>query len=241
MIRFGRSTYDHSNALMLFRKPGQIIKMKEVQLEEKDFMLLIHLDYVKDHEMHPNVKQYGFFDYKINEAIHLSPIEETVMNTLYKNIMEEYYNNPDEFSREIILCLVTSILKYAQRYYKRQFTTRKTLSVKILTRFIDMLKSYFNSAALKEMELPTVEDIAEKINLSPQYLSDLLKQETGKTAVELVNISLISEAKKLLLTGENGTGEIAKLSGFENASYFSLLFKKQTGFTPIEFRQLNGN
>jgi len=241
IIRYGRTAYDHSNGSMLFVRPRQIIEMREVHLEEKGFMILIHEDYLSGHELHQAIQQYGYFDYEVNEALHLSPSEEAVIWALHEKIIGEYYNNPDEFSREIILSHVASILKYAQRYYKRQFINRKDISGKTITRFNEVLKSYFKEGKLQDQGLPAVKDLAGKLNLSPRYLSDLLKQETGKTAMELVHIFLISEAKNLMFTAENDVSEIAYQLGFENASYFSRLFKKQTGFTPVEFRKLHMN
>ena len=237
IIRYGRTAYDHSNGSMIFIKPRQIFQMKEVELEEKGFMLLIHEDYLNGHELHQAVQQYGFFDYEVNEALHLSPAEETVIWELYDKIIREYYTNPDEFSRDIILSHIASILKYAQRYYNRQFINRKNLSGKTITSFNGALKSYFDEGKLRDQGLPSVKELADRLNISPRYLSDLLKQETGKTAMELIHISLIGEAKNLLYLAENGVGEIAYQLGFENTSYFSRLFKKQTGLTPLAFRK----
>ena len=237
IIRYGRTAYDHSNGSMIFVKPRQIFQMKEVELEEKGFMLLIHEDYLNGHELHQAVQQYGFFDYEVNEALHLSPAEETVIWELHDKIIREYYTNPDEFSRDIILSHIASILKYAQRYYNRQFINRKNLSGKTITSFNGALKSYFDEGKLRDQGLPSVKELAERLNISPRYLSDLLKQETGKTAMELIHISLIGEAKNLLYLAENGVAEIAYQLGFENTSYFSRLFKKQTGLTPLAFRK----
>lgn len=241
IIRYGRTAFDHSNGSMLFVRPRQIIEIREVHLEEKGVIMLIHEDYLSGHELHVAIQQYGYFDYEVNEALHLAPIEEAVVWALHEKITGEYYNNPDEFSRDIILSHVSSILKYAQRYYKRQFINRKDISGKTITRFNEVLKSYFNEGELQDQGLPAVKDLAGKLNLSPRYLSDLLKQETGKTSIELIHISLISEAKNLLFAGDNGVAEIAQRLGFENISYFSRLFKKQTGFTPVEFRKMHTN
>jgi len=241
IIRYGRTDYDHSNGSMLFVKPRQIIELKEVQLEEKGFMLLIHEDYLNGHELHQAIQQYGFFDYEVNEALHLSPTEETIIWELQDKIVREYNTNPDEFSREIILSHITSVLKYAERYYNRQFVNRKNLSGKTVTAFNGVLKTFLDEGKLQEHGLPSVKELAERLHLSPRYLSDLLRQETGKTAMELIHISIITEAKNLLFLGENGIAEIAYQLGFENTSYFSRLFKKQTGFTPLAFRKVHLN
>lgn len=240
VILYGRTTYDHTNGSMIFVKPRQIIEMKNLQFEEKGFMLLIHEDYLNGHELHQSIEKYGYFDYEVNEALHLSPKEEFIMWELHDKIKTEYDNNPDEYSREIIISHLASILMYAQRYYKRQFINRAELTGKTTTRFNELLKTYFNNGALKENGLPSVNKLADEMFLSPRYLSDLLKQETGKTAMDLIHISLISAAKHLLHQ-EQGVAEIAYELGFENPSYFTRLFKKQTGITPVEFRKMSLN
>jgi AraC-like DNA-binding protein len=148
----------------------------------------------------------------------------------------EYNNNPDEFSKSIILSHLDSMLKYAQRFYKRQFIDRKPLSGVTVTKFNETLNAYFEAGDPEEKGMPTVNYMASKLNLSPKYLSDLLKQETGKTALELIHLHVISEAKNLLVEGEQSISEIAYRLGFENPPYFSRLFKKEVGISPKEFK-----
>ncbi len=241
VILYGRTPYDHTNGSMIFVKPRQIIEMKNLQFEEKGFMLLIHEDYLNGHELHKSIEKYSYFDYEVNEALHLSPKEEFTMWELHDKIKSEYDNNPDEYSREIIISHLASILMYAQRYYKRQFINRAEVTGKTVTRFNELLKTYFDKGALKQNGLPSVNKLAEDMFLSPRYLSDLLKQETGKTAMDLIHISLVSSAKHLLQMQEQGIAEIAYELGFESPSYFTRLFKKQTGMTPVEFRKMSLN
>lgn len=241
VILYGRTEYDHANGSMMFVKPRQIIEMKNLEFEEKGFMLLIHEDYLNGHELYKTMQKYGYFDYEVNEALHLSPREEAVMWELHDKIRSEYENNPDEYSRDIILGHVASILMYAQRYYKRQFVNRTEVSGKTATRFNDALQDYYAKGLLQTQGLPSVNQIADSLYVSPRYLSDLLKQETGKTAMELIHISLIGEAKNLLREGSHGVAEIAYQLGFENSSYFTRLFKKQTGMKPLEFKKLHLN
>ena len=238
---YGRTKYDHDNGCLFFAKPRQIIEMKDLEFEEKGYMLMIHEDYLNGHELFKSINNYGFFDYDVTEALQLSPKEEQIILELHAKIQGEYFNNPDEYSREIILSHISSILKYAQRFYKRQFIDREQVIGKTASRFNDILKKYIDEGGLKKSGLPSVTDIADQLFISPRYLSDVLKQETGKTALELIHIFLISEAKNLLRLGEKGVAEIAYHLGFENASYFTKLFKKQTGLRPLEFRksQLN--
>lgn len=241
IFMYGRTPYDHDNGCMFFTKPRQVIKMEDLKFEERGFMLMIDPDYLNGHELFKNIDQYGFFDYEVAEAIHLSPKEEQIILELHEKIETEYFNNPDEYSREIILSHVSSILKYSQRFYKRQFIDRAQVTGKTTSKFNDVLKKYINEGNLEKKGLPNVGYIAEQLAISPRYLSDLLKQESGKTAIELIHIFLISEAKNLLRIGEKGVTEIAYQLGFENSSYFTRLFKKQTGMNPMEFRKTSLN
>jgi len=237
IFMYGRTKYDHDNGCLFFAKPRQIIEMKDLEFEEKGYMLMIHEDYLNGHELFQSINNYGFFDYNVTEALQLSPKEEQTILELHSKIQGEYFNNPDEYSREIILSHISSILKYAQRFYKRQFVDRTLVNGKTATKFNNILKKYIDEGGLENKGLPNVAYLAEQLCISPRYLSDLLKQETGKTASELIHMFLISEAKNLLRLGEKGVTEIAYHLGFENASYFTQLFKKQTGMKPLEFRK----
>ncbi|MFT3824173.1 MAG: helix-turn-helix transcriptional regulator [Chitinophagaceae bacterium] len=241
VIMYGRTPYDHSNGSMMFVKPRQIIQMKSLELEEAGFMILIHEDFLNGHPLYQAMQKYSFFDYEINEALHLSPKEEETIWDLHDKIKTEYNNNTDEYSREIILGHIASILMYAQRFYKRQFINRTDMSGKTVTRFNEALRLYFEGGNLQTEGLPSVNKLADQLYLSPRYLSDLLKQETGKTAMDLIHIALIAEAKNLLRTEKQGVAEIAYQLGFENTSYFTRLFKKQTGYKPLEFRKMSMN
>jgi AraC family transcriptional regulator, transcriptional activator of pobA len=241
IFMYGRTPYDHDNGCMFFAKPRQIIEMRDLEFEESGFMLMIDPDYLNGHELFKSIDQYGFFDYEVTEAIHLSPKEEQTIRELHEKIQNEYFNNPDEYSREIILSHVSSILQYSQRFYKRQFIDRSQVMGKMTSKFNDVLKKYINEGGLENQGLPSVSYIADQLAVSARYLSDLLKQESGKTAMDLIHIYLISEAKNLLRIGEKGVAEIAYELGFENASYFTRLFKKQTGMKPLEFRKTNLN
>lgn len=241
VIMYGRTKYDHDCGSMMFVKPRQVIEMKNLEFDEDGFLLFIHEDFLNGHELYNEIKKYHFFDYETNEALHLSPREEQIIWSFYHALEAEYNNNQDEFSREIMLSNVSSMLKYAQRFYKRQFLNRSQLSGKTVTKFNDTLAKYFSGDNLQTLGLPTVNYMAGKMNVSPRYLSDLLKQESGKTALELIHIYLISEAKNMLIGPEQSVTEVAYTLGFENMSYFSRLFKKEVGVTPNGFKkhQLN--
>jgi len=233
---YGKTRYDHDTGWMYFIKPDQILKTRKLQYAEKGFAINVHEDFLIGHPLFSEIKKYSFFDYEINEALHLSPREKEIMWSLFHKMETEYHNNPDEFSKSIILSHLDSLLKYAQRFYKRQFIDRKPLIGKTITKFNENLNLYFDKGEAEGKGLPTVNFIASQLNISPKYLSDLLKQETGKTALELIHLYVISEAKNMLVTGEQSISEIAYRLGFENPPYFSRLFKKEVGVSPKEFK-----
>ncbi len=235
-IWYGKTRYDHSLGFMYFIKPGQILAVHDVQFREEAFTIYFHEDYLLGHPLFTEIKKYIFFDYEINEAVHLSPKEEEIMWSLFHKMETEHSNNPDEFSTSIILSHIDSLLRYAQRFYKRQFVDRKVLSGLTVTKFNESLNEYFTDEHLEEKGLPTVNFMASQLHLSPKYLSDLLKQETGKTALELIHLSVISKAKNMLVAGEHSISEIAYRLGFENPPYFSRLFRKEVGMSPREYK-----
>ncbi|HWB24289.1 MAG TPA: AraC family transcriptional regulator [Chitinophagaceae bacterium] len=238
VIVYRRTEYDHSTGgSMYFMKPRQIIQFKDMELEEDGFAIFFHEDYLNGHVLHDEIKKYHYFDYEANEALHLSPREEQVIWELYNKINTEYYNNQDEYTKDIMLGHIASILKYAQRFYKRQFINRTEMSGNIVSRFNNILTTYFEQGMLGEKGLPTVKYMASQLFVSPRYLSDLLKQETGKPAMELIHIFLISEAKNLLKGADETIAEVAYALGFENLPYFSRLFKREVGVSPNQYKK----
>lgn len=237
VIMYGRTKYDHDNGSMMFIKPRQVIEFKTVEYEEDAFIMFIHEDFLNGHFLHTEMNKYAFFDYETNEALHLSPSEEQTIWDLYYKIEAEYHNNTDEYSRDIMLTHIDSILKYSQRFYKRQFINRTELSGKTVSKFNDALAAYFANGLLVSQGLPSVNVMASQLNLSSRYLSDMLKQETGKTAIELIHIYLVNEAKNRLKSDDQRVSEIAYELGFENLPYFSRLFKKETGLSPNQFKK----
>lgn len=241
-VLYGKTKYDHSNGSAVFMKPRQIIEVSNVQFAEKGFVIFLHEDYLLGHNLYEQIKKYGYFEYEINEALHVSPSEEVIIWELYEKIRKEYDENSDEFSREIILSHIDSILKYSDRFYKRQFTDRSiSISGKTVKKFQSVLDDYFEKKLHLKDGLPTVSYLAGELSLSSRYLSDVLRQETGKTALEHIHIHLIKEAKNLLLSSESNISEIAFDLGFESPSYFSRLFKKITGVTPVQYKEQIAN
>ncbi|MCI0707282.1 MAG: helix-turn-helix domain-containing protein [Ignavibacteriae bacterium] len=233
---YGKTKYDHNTGHMFFMRPRQVLVVRDLQYAEKGFVVHLHEDFLMGHPLFSEIKKFNFFDYEIHEALHLSPREKEIMWSLYHKMETEYHNNPDEFSKPIILSHLDSMLKYAQRFYKRQFIDRKPLSGVTLTKFNECLSAYVEKRETEEKGLPTVNYMASQLHLSPKYLSDLLKQETGKTALELIHLYIISEAKNMLVVGDRSVSEIAYQLGFENPPYFSRLFKKEVGMSPREYK-----
>jgi len=237
VIRYGRTKYDHENGCLFFIQPRQVIEFVDLEFEEDAFLIFFHEDFLAGHPLHSEIKKYGFFEYETNEALHLSPNEEKTIWELFNKIQAESVANTDEYSREIILSHLDSILKYGQRFYKRQFIHRAPLTSHTASKFNDSLSTWFEKGLVETKGLPTVKDMASSLNLSPRYLSDLLKEETGKTAIELIHIRLIGEAKNLLNVPDLSVSEAAYKLGFENLPYFSRLFKKEVGLSPIQYRK----
>ena len=233
---YGKTRYDSDKGFMYFFKPRQKLFIHDVVIKELGFSIYLHEDFLIGHPLFNEIKKYSFFDYEIDEALHLSPREKEIMWSLYHRMETEYHNNPDEFSKPIILSHLDSLLKYAQRFYKRQFIDRKPLSGATVTKFNERLGEYFEKGEAESKGLPNVNYMAAQLNISSKYLSDLLKQETGKTALELIHLYVISEAKNMLVAGEKSISEIAYQLGFENPPYFSRLFKKEVGISPKEFQ-----
>ncbi len=241
VVLYGRTKYDHDHGSLSFVKPRQVIEIRDVLLETEGFLMFVHEDFLNGHALHAEIKKYGYFEYEISEALFLSPKEEEIIRDITDKIKLEIQNNQDEYSREIILGHVDSFLKYSQRFYKRQFINRNELSGKTVSKFNDLLRDYFKKQNLRDKGLPSVSDMASQLSLSPRYLSDMLKQETGKTAMDLIHIYLISEAKNLLKVHDQNVSEVAYALGFENLPYFSRLFKKEVGVSPNQYRKVSLN
>jgi len=236
-FRYGRRKYDNDNGSMIYVRPRQIIEFADLVLSEKGFLILIHEDYLLNTKLHSEISKYSFFDYEVSEALHLSVAEEKNIWELYGKIQSEYHNNQDEFSKEIIITHIDSILKYSQRFYKRQFVNRADYEGSLITRFNLIMREYQERGKLITEGLPTVGYMASRLAISTRYLTDQLKVETGKTALDHIHIFLIDEAKNLLLATDNSISETAYKLGFENPPYFSRLFKKKSGITPVQFKE----
>tara|TARA_R110001583_G_scaffold87415_1_gene228095 strand:+ start:153 stop:1064 length:912 start_codon:yes stop_codon:yes gene_type:complete len=237
-LNYGRTKYDFTNGALIFIAPRQILQWdSSVVFEQKGFSINFHEDFLKGTDLAQQIKKYGFFSYSVNEALHLSPKEEKQIESIVENIEIEYHNNQDEFSKEIIISQLSTLFKYANRFYERQFLNRKELSNNLLERFNLQLSEYFELGLLQEKGIPSIEQIANKMSVSQRYLSDTLKKETGKTTTEHLHLRLIDEAKNILLKPNKSISEVAYELGFEYPQYFSRLFKKKEGISPTEYRE----
>ncbi|MEL6719018.1 MAG: helix-turn-helix domain-containing protein, partial [Bacteroidota bacterium] len=237
-LNYGRTKYDFTNGALIFMAPRQVLQWdSSLIFKQKGFSITFHEDFLKGTELVHQIKRYGFFSYSTNEALHLSPREERQIESIVENIEIEYHNNQDEFSKDIILSQLSTLLKYANRFYERQFLNRKELSNDLLERFNQQLVAYFESGQLQEKGIPSIEERAAKLSVSQRYLSDTLKKETGKTTTEHLQLYLIDEAKNILLKPNKSISEVAYELGFEYPQYFSRLFKNKEGISPSSFRE----
>jgi AraC-like DNA-binding protein len=235
-LSYGRTKYDFTNGTMFFISPRQVLQWdSRAVFEQQGFSITFHEDFIKGTELAQQIKKYGFFSYSANEALHLSPKEEKQMESIVENIAIEYRNNQDVFSKDIIISQLTTLLKYANRFYERQFLNRKELSDDLLEQFQQQLAACYESGELEEKGVPSIEQLAEKLSLTQRYLSDTLKKETGKTTTEHIQFFLIDVAKDLLLAPKASVAETAYQLGFEYPQYFSRLFKKKVGLTPRQY------
>lgn len=237
-LNYGRTKYDFTNGALIFIAPRQVLQWdNRVVFEKKGFSINFHEDFLKGTELALQIKKYGFFDYSTNEALHLSPKEEKQIESIVATIEIEYQNNQDVFSKEIIISQLNTLLKFANRFYERQFLNRKEISNSLLEQFNEYLSDYFETGQLQEKGIPNIEQIAKQLSISQRYLSDTLKKETGKNTTEHLQLKLINEAKNLLLQPGKSISEVAYELGFEYPPYFSRLFRKKEGKSPSEYRE----
>lgn len=237
-FRYGQQQYDFDEGLMAFVSPGQLVHLSTEKPEVKPsgFLLLIHPDFIWNTTLAKSVKQYEFFGYAVNEALFLSEKEESTVTAIFENIQKEYHSNIDKFSQNIIVAQIELLLNYCERFYQRQFITRKKGNHQILERLEQILDSYFSDGSLINKGLPTAQHISGLLNVSPNYLGSLLKALTGQTTQQHIHNRLIEEAKNKLSTTSLSVSEIAYDLGFEHPQSFSKLFKTKTKVSPLEFR-----
>lgn len=238
-FKYGQQTNDFDEGVLFFMAPGQVfgIELEKGTTHRPDgWMILIHPDFLWNTPLAKTIKQYEFFSYSVNEALFLSDKEETMLTGIAKNIEQEYHANIDRFSQNVIIAQLELLLTYSERFYQRQFITRKIANHEILTRLEDLLSHYFKSGDLAKQGLPSVAYIASTLNISPGYLTGLLKSLTGQSTQQHLHDKLIELAKEKLSTTSLSVSEIAYELGFEHLQSFSKLFKTKTKLSPLAFR-----
>ena len=241
-IKYGRKTIDFQDGNLICIAPNQTIEIDN-EIEHKENMLgwglFFHPDLIRATSLNDKLKSYTFFNYEVSEALHLSDKEKNILLECVQKIQSELQENIDVHSQHIIVSTIELLLNYCSRFYGRQMITRSQTNKSIIAQIEHILTNYFAEAKVKEQGLPTVKFLADNVNLSPSYLSDLLKKETGKNAQEHIHFYLIEEAKNYLINTDKNINEIAYSLGFEYPQYFNKLFKQKTGNTPMEYRNIN--
>lgn len=238
-LSYGRNSYDFQEGTMVFTRPNQVIRVVDQKhmTDSAGWTLFFHPDLIRKSGLGRSIEDYSFFSYEVHEALHLSDKERISLTDLVHKIEEEYQQNIDRHSQKLIVSNIELILDYCTRFYDRQFYTRTNLNKDVVTQFVHLLRSYYNSDQPQETGMLTVKRCGAELNMSGHYLSDLLRKETGKSAQEHIYHYVISRAKTLLLSSQEPISQIAYSLGFEYSQHFSKLFKAKTGMSPGQFRQ----
>jgi len=239
-LKYGQSYYDFDEGGLLFAAPNQIIGHDEDLSSSvcSLYTLLIHPDFLLSYPIAKKIKSYGFFSYAANEALHLSEKEKITIISIFKSIEEELNSRIDDFSQDVIITQVELLLNYSNRFYKRQFITRKVLNSDLLQKLEELLEEYFNDKITMLKGLPTVQYLSDHLNVSPSYLSDLLRSLTGQNAQQHIHQKLIEKAKEKLSGTNLSVSEVAYELGFEHPQSFNKLFKAKTKVSPLAFRKM---
>jgi AraC family transcriptional regulator, transcriptional activator of pobA len=236
-IKYGQTHYDFDEGGLMFVSPNQLMSGADEKIEYEGFSLLFHPDFIRNYQLGKTIKNYGFFSYTVNEALHLSDEEKKTVLLIFKNIESELNLPIDDFSQDVMIAQIELLLQYSNRYYKRQFTTRRVMSNDLLEKLELILTDYFDSETALMKGLPTVQLLSEKLNISAHYLSDMLRSLTGQNAQQHIHNKLIEKAKEVLTATNLSVSEIAYQLGFEHPQSFSKFFKSKTNLSPLEFRQ----
>lgn len=238
-FKYGRTDYDFTEASLLCMAPEQLSFMTNMEedVNAEGWGLYFHPDLFRTSFLNDKIKEYSFFSYDANEALHLSDKEKKTLYGIIQTIQEEFSLNLDVHSKDLIISNIEVLLNYCKRFYSRQFITRSHHNKGIVSQFEKHVQEYFDSEVIQLNGLPSVKYFAEKLHLSPNYLGDLLKQESGKSAIEHIHYHIIDKAKNLLLNSNNSISGIAYDLGFEQPQNFSKLFKKKVGMSPKEYME----
>jgi len=236
-IGYGQGYYDFDEGGMVFTAPNQLISTTSDDMEYEGLTMLIHPDFLRNYSLGTRIKSLGFFSYAANEALFLSDKEKQTIFSVFDNIKEELNNTIDDFSQDVIISHIEVLLNYSNRFYKRQFITRKAVNNDLLSKIEELLNVYFEKEQGLNKGLPTVDYLATELGLSSRYLSDMLRSLTGQNAQQLIHEKLIEKAKDYLTTTQLSVAEIAYQLGFEHPQSFNKLFKNKTNQTPVQFKQ----
>jgi len=238
-LKYGKGHYDFNEGSLMFTAPWQVIAPGANVTVDEGWALFIHPDLIHGTDLGRKIHQYSFFNYEANEALHISEDEKQIIKDCIDKIEREYAQNIDKHTQGLIVSNIELLLNYCDRFYDRQFYTRKKVNSDVVQQFETLLKDYFSQSSLIDVGLPSVKYFASKLNLSPNYLSDLLNKFTGKTTQEHIHLELVDKAKSLLWGTNNSISEIAYGLGFEHPSHFTKIFKTKTGKSPSAYRHVN--
>jgi len=239
-FQYGRKSYDFQEGSLVFMRPKQITSNSgNTEPDLGGWSIFFHPDLIRVSSLSNSILQYSFFDYDSNEALHISEKEKNALTAIVQKIESEIQQNIDQHTQDIIIHNIESLLKYSQRYFDRQFLTRKDLNKDFIIKFEKYLLNYFESNLPSEKGIPSVKECGENLEMSGKYLSDLLKKETGKSITEHIHLHIVEKAKNELLNSNNPISQIAYSLGFEYPQHFSKVFKSNAGVSPKQFRNLN--
>lgn len=239
-LKYGQQPYDFNEGIMAFVSPGQVSSLvveKDVEVKQSGWYLIVHPDFLWNTPLANTIKRYEFWDYAVNESLFLSEKEEEIIINIIQNIHRETHANIDKFSKQIIISQLESLLNYAERFYNRQFVMREKANCQIVDRLEKTLTDYLRGEQPRLNGLPTVNNIAAQLHISPKYLSSLLRMHIGQNTQHYIHEKLIERAKERISTSDLSMSEIAYELGFEHVQSFSRLFKAKTKVSPLEFRQ----
>jgi AraC family transcriptional activator of pobA len=235
-VKYGQQYYDFDAGGLCFISPNQIVGETDPGGDYEGCSLMIHPDFIRNYPLGKNIKNYGFFSYAASEALHLSEKEKTTIIGVFTAIKEELELPIDQFSQDVLISQIELLLNYSNRFYNRQFITRKAVHHDLLVKLEDLLAAHFNQTTIQE-GLPSVQYIADQLHLSPGYLSDMLRSLTGQNTQQHIHSKLIDKAKELLAVRTLSISDVAYQLGFEHPQSFNKLFKQKTNLTPVKFRQ----
>ena len=235
--KYGQNYYDFGEGGLVFTSPNQVFESPN-GTSKSGCLLLVHPDFFLSYALAKNISSYGFFSYAVNEALHLSDSERTTIMSVFKIITEELSCRIDDFSQDVIISQVELLLNYCNRFYKRQFITRKAAHVDVLQKLESILNDYFKNEQSLKQGLPTVQFLSDQLNISASYLGDMMRSLTGQNAQQHIHHKLIEKAKEILSTSNLTVAEVAYQLGFEHPQSFSRLFKTKTNLSPLEFRHM---